>query len=96
MSFNHWDEVTQPPNKKVDEQYEAELFRRAFHASLSIATETGERLRKEFRHNLAESLIYAGFTVTPSQYLRDHEVVVSEAVYKEVQRQCNLVRKPSE
>jgi len=72
----------------MPEQYdmERELKRRdleaGIRAQLEIMRMTGDRLVEEFRTRCAETLLKSGTQLIPSDYLQDHQFVVSRGVYE--------------
>lgn len=68
-------------NPFATEQHANDIGRR-ISAQMQAATLSGEKLVKEYRENIAQALISVGITLIPSDYLRDHEYVVSRGVYE--------------
>jgi len=69
------------PLNTVDRTIGADTLERAFKASLEVSALTGQKLIKEHRIKVAETLLKAGITLIPNDQLLDHMFVVSRGVY---------------
>ena len=67
---------------EVAEDLQRRDFERMFRAQLELTKVHGEALTKEYREKTAATLLSAGILLIPSEYLRDHEFVVSMGVYE--------------
>jgi len=54
----------------------------ALRVQLDLMGKTGEKLIEEHRMKCAETLLTAGITLIPCDYLLDHQFAVSRGVYE--------------
>ena len=54
----------------------------SFRAQIDAMELHGKRLVEEYRNDCAKSLLRAGITLIPSDFLQDHQFVVSRGVYE--------------
>lgn len=65
-----------------------DTLKRGLMANLEVMRLTGEKLTKEYQEKCASTLLQAGIALIPSDYLRDHQFVVSRGVYEAAKRLC--------
>lgn len=73
-------------NQWEQETYDPDEFLRHFRARLDAEDmdRKRERMRQEQLHEQACLIIRLGGLVIPSQHLKNHEIIVSEEVYRTV------------
>ncbi len=76
MPDNKWTSM-----RTISEQIDADTMRRALFARMEQMKLAGEQLVEDYRQKMAESFLLAGITLIPSEYLHDHQFVVSRGVY---------------
>lgn len=70
-----------PDPNQIRRDIDDNTFARAFKARLEVARMSVEQRIEDYQMKMAETLLMAGINLIPSEHLRDHEFVVSRAVY---------------
>ena len=78
MTYSNYD--------KVDRDRLANESKNSPHARLEVMEMMGKKVTEEYREQVAGTLLAASLTIISSDYLLDHQFVVSRGVYEAARR----------